>query len=104
MTREEAINVLYGIKADNLNLADAYTKDKYDALTSAIEALDQEPCDDCISRSEIRKHIYQRLYESALNNVGYECTAEDVFMDIADNRLNTWISEIPSFQQRKEQE
>ena len=57
-----------------------------------------EPCEDCIGRAEAQKHIYRRLWESALNNVGYECKAEDVFMDIADNRLRTWISEIPSVQ------
>lgn len=43
MTREEAINMLHGIRADNLNLDDAYTKDKYDALTLAIKTLEQEP-------------------------------------------------------------
>ena len=47
--------------------------------------------EDCISRAEAQKHIYRRLWESALNNVGYECKAEDVFMDIADNRLSTWV-------------
>ena len=54
--------------------------------------------EDCISRAEAQKHIYRRLWESALNNVGYECKAEDVFIDIADNRLSTWVSEIPSIQ------
>lgn len=41
MSREDAINMLYGIRADNLNLDDVYTKDKYDALTMAIKALEQ---------------------------------------------------------------
>ena len=43
MNREEAINMLYGMRADNLNLDDAYTKDEYDALEMAIKALEQEP-------------------------------------------------------------
>ena len=43
MDREQAIDILYGMKADNLNLDDLYTKDKYDALEMAIEALEQEP-------------------------------------------------------------
>ena len=59
---------------------------------------EQEPCEDCISRIEAQRHIYTRLYESALNNVGYECGASDVFVDIAKNRLGIWISEIPSIQ------
>ena len=78
--------------------------DKYNVPTSnpfffeLASSLEQEPCEDCISRAEARKHIYRRLWESALNNVGYECKAEDVFMDIADNRLKTWIDELPSVQ------
>ena len=43
MTLDEAIDMLYGIRADNLNLNDTYTKDKYDALDMAIKALEQEP-------------------------------------------------------------
>jgi hypothetical protein len=53
MTREEAINILYGMRADNLNLNDLYTKDKYDALGMAIKALEQEPCEDAISRQAV---------------------------------------------------
>lgn len=41
MTREEAIHMLYGMRRNNLNLEDAYTKDKFDALTIAIEALEE---------------------------------------------------------------
>lgn len=73
MTREEAINVLYGIRADNLNLADAYTKDKYDALTSAIKALKQEPCEDAISRQAVLDLI-EHYNSDGLGSVfyGYE--------------------------------
>lgn len=46
MTREEAIKMLQGMKADNLNLDDLYTRDKYEALVTAIKALKQEPCED----------------------------------------------------------
>ena len=66
MTREEAINILYGIQADNLNLDNAYTKDKYEALAMAIQALEQEPvffpsCQDCnIKMDEIRR-AYDKL-------------------------------------------
>jgi len=40
MTIDDAINVLYGIKADNLNLDDSYTKDKYDSLELAITLME----------------------------------------------------------------
>ena len=74
MTREEAIDMLYGMKADNLNLDDAYTKDKYDALEMAIKALEELPkrrkeakrwrtkahqmqCEDAISRQAVNTLI-----------------------------------------------
>jgi len=53
MTREEAISILHGIRADNLNFDDLYTKDKYNALSMAIKALEQEPCEDAISRQAV---------------------------------------------------
>ena len=43
MKREEAIKMLRGMKAENLNLANLYTKDRYNALDMAIKALEQEP-------------------------------------------------------------
>ena len=61
MTREEAIKMLNGMKADNLNLADLYTKNKYDALEMAINALEQEPILDKI-RAEIEYLDYVDFY------------------------------------------
>ena len=92
MTNEEAIKRMKWTKGRT-----GITSEEAEAIGYAIEKLSNSD-EDCISRAEAQKHIYQRLWESALNNVGYECKAEDVFMDIADNRLRTWISEIPSIQ------
>ena len=39
MIREEAINILRGMRADNFNFDDTYTKNKYNALDMAIKAL-----------------------------------------------------------------
>jgi hypothetical protein len=69
-----------------------------DLMCGAPEEEEEDYSEDCINRAEAQKHIYTRLYESALNNVGYECDASEVFTDIAENRLGTWISEIPSIQ------
>lgn len=54
--------------------------------------------DDLISRQAAIKNCQYRLYESALNNIGYECKADDVFSDIAQNRIQTWLEEVPSAQ------
>lgn len=70
MTKEEAINMLYGMRADNLNLDDLYTRDKYEALNMAIDALEQDtvaeviptegkPCDDFLSREERLKMLME---------------------------------------------
>ena len=39
MNNQEIIEMLYGIRANNLNLDDTYTKYKYDALNEAIKAI-----------------------------------------------------------------
>ena len=54
-------------------------KTTIDACKGAIELLQQEPCEDCISRAETQKRISIRLYESALNTVDYDCKTSDVF-------------------------
>ena len=62
MTNEEAINMLHGIRADNLNLDDSYTKDKYEALGMAIEALEQESILDKIRAeiAEFEEEVFHR--------------------------------------------
>lgn len=39
MNNQEIIEMLCGIRANNLNLDDTYTKYKYDALNEAIKAI-----------------------------------------------------------------
>ena len=54
---------------------------------------------DLISRQNAIEHIKHRLIETALNNVGY-CSYDisDVYKDISENRIETWIKELPSAQ------
>ena len=48
------------------------------------------------------EHIKKRLYETALNNspdpVGsiFKVTPDVIYQDIAENRIEVWLSEIPS--------
>lgn len=37
-----------------------------------------------------------RLYETALNNATVNCDASYLYTDCADNRIKTWIDEIPT--------
>lgn len=69
MTRLEATSILHGIRADNLNLDDLYTKDKYDALGMAIKALEQAPCEDAISRQAVQDYIAKYLSQYLYNDV-----------------------------------
>ena len=50
---------------------------------------------DMIDKLETIEHIKKRLEETALNNVGFN---EDVYLDIADHRIETWVNEVPSAQ------
>ena len=48
--------------------------------------------DDLISRQEAIAHLKKRLYETQLNND----TDHPYYEEIADNRIETWINELPS--------
>ena len=60
MTREEAkiwLNKLYTRTDITNEYGDMEDMQPYEeALDMAIKALEQEPCDDCISRADIKKH------------------------------------------------
>lgn len=47
--------------------------------------------DDTIYRQAAVKHLKHRLYETAMNNDDLA----GVFSEIADNRVETWINELP---------
>ena len=81
MTREQAINYL-----KSSGMTEEQIKTVMDAFT----------CEDCISREETILHISERLYETAMNNQGYEITMDKACEDIALDRLKTWINELPS--------
>ena len=51
---------------------------------------------DLISRKDAIEHLKKRLWETALNNEG---EAAEVFAEIADDRLDTWMAEIRPAQQ-----
>jgi len=56
MTREEAIHILGNLKPTNTKSSfDAYVVGK--AITIAIKALEQEPCEDAISRKDVYELI-----------------------------------------------
>ena len=55
---------------------------------------------DLIDRQSAIEHCKKRLYESALDNVGVMCMANNVFSEIADNRIETWLNELSSAEPR----
>ena len=48
------------------------------------------------------EHIKKRLYETAINNIpdqlgpAFTVTPDVIYQDIAENRIEVWLSEIPS--------
>lgn len=42
----------------------------------------------------ITAHLKQRLWETALNNVAIKGTLGHAYADVAQNRLDAWMSEI----------
>ena len=72
MTREEAITLM---KSAQLLLVNPRNNkpisDLYEALDMSIKALEQEPCEDCISRSEVILSM-KKLYEQDCKDYGCE--------------------------------
>lgn len=48
---------------------------------------------DLISRADAIEAVRSRLYQSAMNNDG---EARETFADIAENRIELWLNEVPS--------
>lgn len=72
MTREEAIKLVKEITGMSLDWDDAH----YDALQMAIKALEQEPCEDAISRKAVlchnENHDYAECDQFVCSNCGIE--------------------------------
>lgn len=51
---------------------------------------------DIIYREDALKHIKKRLYETAMNNIHSSGTPSDAYADVAEYRLDIWVSELPS--------
>ena len=53
---------------------------------------------DLIDRQEAIEHCKKRLWESAYNNVQVVCDVSYTMQEIADNRIENWLKELPSAQ------
>lgn len=85
MTREERLELLKQIEKDIYvcSIESTFLDDaKSCAIHSAIEELEQEPCEDCISREKAKQILYERL--NRLN--GDELY--DIFSRIIDDMYN----------------
>ena len=85
MTKEEAYNRIDAIIARH-EIDDDYVTITsildYDALRMGRKALEQEPCEDCISREKARQFLYERL--DRLN----DDELYDIFSRIIDDMYN----------------
>ena len=99
MTREEKIRQLENLKSHCGEMAESGNiiwKKDVAALEEAIAVLSADPCGDTISRAQALEHIQHRLYETALNVNGKKGTDDirDIYEDIAERQIVTWIKEI----------
>lgn len=103
LTNDEAINVL----KNAVLIGAAWIGDEkqfydlLDAVKMAVEALKRSEipnCSDAISRQVAISNCKARLYESAVNSIGHECQADEVFRDIAEHRIGTWLEELSPVQ------
>lgn len=75
MTNEEAVKELKAL----LNMCDPspLTKELEDALKMAIKALDQQPCEDAVSRSEAIDKL-TKFYNMVLDDNGTKLNIRDI--------------------------
>jgi len=93
MTREEAKGILEEIKINDDCLTQ-YTKGFDEAIEMAIKALEQEPCDDAISRESVKAEYRRRFIENLTDNArGIDLTR---YVDIDCEKFNEFIDSIPS--------
>ena len=59
--------------------------------------------DDTISRQAAINHLKERLIETALNNVGIMASADDVYRELSENRIDAWLNEMPTAEPTYEQ-
>lgn len=89
MTKQEAVIILKCIKAENLNLDNVYIKDRYDALTIAIEMLEKkltEPwCEGCKEHDKEHHccHRYSNVIRQTLND-NINAVLEDIKEELND--------------------
>jgi len=70
MTLDEAINILKQyVDYDNPDVPDFYTMEE--AIEVVIKALEQEPCDDAISRHAVLDEMYKRQEDGDAITVGF---------------------------------
>jgi hypothetical protein len=109
MTIKEALEVLrkyYGCRTTTGcgSLGNLCDRCEYDvdadtvteALKTVLDALSGSG--DLISRKEAIDICQKRLYETALNNIGCELSADDVYSEMAEKRIANWINEVPPVQ------
>ena len=49
-----------------------------------------------IDADAVANHLKERLIETAINNVGIMASADDVYREMAKNRIDVWIDELPT--------
>lgn len=92
MTREEAkdwIEALISTMKEETrgNYPDPeYSDEVYEALDMTIKSLEQEPCEDCVSREEAKQFLYERI--DRLN--------DDELYDIFSRIIDDMYNELPS--------
>ncbi len=58
MTKEEDKAILEHMRHELSNqIGSKYCRRKYEAVTRAIKAIENEPCDDCISREKVKEFV-----------------------------------------------
>jgi len=82
MTREQAKREIDSLDFYLQNHTDDYGEESHTAMMMAIKALEQQPCEDCISRENTLKAIIEQL---GIRNEDYLIPAEATLYKVVKN-------------------
>lgn len=91
MTREEAIRILDYERPNGNCGCGASDEEIEEALTMAIKALEQEPCEDAISRQSVDQNIYDYAESNGLSYANLKNAILDTTSVTPTRKKGKWI-------------
>ena len=100
MTNDERQHAIEWFKRRPVTMAGA--KRMYDLAVEALKAyVPDTNVGDMISKQDAIDKLKERLIETALNSVGLRENVDETLIDVAEERIERWLDEVPPVQPKR---